>query len=70
MLPTKITFTPCPNDVRILEQAVKDKLFPNLPALVREIVGNWCADQRRDTRLHLPAHHYTQRNVDDYSDTE
>lgn len=72
MLPTsRITFSPYPNDVKVLEQAVKDKLFVNVQTLIREIVGNWCADQRRDVRLNkMPAHHYSMRNADEYSDSE
>lgn len=66
----KITFSPYPNDVKVLEQAVKDKLFVNVQTLIREIVGNWCADQRRDARLKMPAMHYSARNADDYADCE
>ena len=65
-----ITFSLYPHDIKVLEKAVKDKMFPNLPALVREIVGNWCADQRRAVRLKMPSHHYSQRNADEYSDCE
>jgi hypothetical protein len=66
----RITFTPYPNDIPLLEQAVKDKLFVSVSMLVREIVGNWACDQRRDKRLRLPAHHYTSRGADDYSEAE
>ena len=66
----KITFSPYPNDVPLLEQAVKDKLFVSVAVLVREIVGNWCADQRRDKRLTMPVHHYSTRNADCYDEVE
>lgn len=67
----KITFAPYVPDMPILEQVVKDKQFVNVQTLIREIVGNWCADQRRDVRLNkMPACHYTARNMDEYSDSE
>ena len=67
---TKYTFSAYPNDVPILEQVAKDKQFISVACLIREIVGNWCADQRRDVRVKMPAMHYTQRNVDDFTDVE
>lgn len=65
-----ITFSPYPNDVKVLDAVVKAKQFQNVQALIREIVSNWCADQRRDKRLMMPAHHYTSRGMDDYAETE
>lgn len=62
---TKYTFSAYPNDVPILEQVAKDKQFISVACLIREIVGNWCADQRRDKRLAMPAMHYTARGTDD-----
>ena len=70
MTGTKYTFSAYPNDVPILEQVAKDKPFISVAFLIREIVGNWCADQRRDKRLKLPSHHYSQRNAEDYSEVE
>lgn len=70
MTGTKYTFSAYPNDVPILEQVAKDKQFISVACLIREIVGNWCADQRRDKRLAMPAQHYTQRVVDDFADVE
>lgn len=66
----KITFSAYPNDVPILERVAKDKQFISVAFLIREIVGNWCADQRRDKRLAMSPAHYTQRNADDYSEVE
>lgn len=70
MSQTKYTFSAYPNDVPILEQVAKDKQFISVAFLIREIVGNWCADQRRDKRLRMPAHHYAQRGMDDYAEVE
>lgn len=66
----RITFSPYEPDWPILERVVKEKQFVNVQTLIREIVGNWCADQRRDVRLKMPAHHYTQRGMDDYAEVE
>ena len=70
MTGTKYTFSAYPNDVPILEQAAKAKQFVSVAFLIREIVGNWCADQRRDKRMRMSPAHYTQRNVDDYTEAE
>lgn len=59
-----MNFSPYPNDIPLLEQTAKDKGY-SVALLVREIVGNWCADQRRDRRLRMPALHYTARGTDD-----
>lgn len=64
-----MNFSPYPNDIPILEQVAKDKGY-SVSFLVREIIGNWCADQRRDKRLRMPAIHYTARGGDDYSEAE
>lgn len=44
----------------------------NVTALCREIVENAVADRRMRLRmgLEMPAHHYTARQADDYSDSE
>lgn len=70
MTPHKITFAPYDADVKLLDQEVKEKGYVSVAVLIREIVGNWCADQRRDKRLKLPSHHYSQRNAEDYSEVE
>lgn len=74
MTGTKYTFSAYPNDVPILEQVAKDKQFVSVACLIREIVGNWCADIRQARRLGkhvaMPAQHYTQRVVDDFTDVE
>lgn len=67
---TKYTFSAYPNDVPILEQIVKDQHFVSVSCLIREIVGNFCADKRRDKRLTMPAHHYSRRGADDYTEAE
>lgn len=67
---TKYTFSAYPNDVPILEKVAKDKQFISTAFLIREIVGNWCADQRRAKRLRMPAVHYTSRGADDYTEAE
>lgn len=66
----KITFAPYDADLKLLEQEVKDKQMVGLPSLVREIVGNWCVDKRRDKRLTMPVHHYSRRHADDFADVE
>lgn len=70
MTGTKYTFSAYPNDVPILEQVAKDKQFVSVAFLIREIVGNYCVDKRRDKRLTMPVHHYSRRNADDYSEAE
>lgn len=64
-----MTLTPYPHDLPILERVAKEKGY-SVAFLVREIVGNWCADRRAEKRLVMPASHYTQRVADDYSDSE
>ena len=66
----KLTFDPYPADWALLRQEVKDKGYLNESVLVREIVGNWCVDKRRDKRLTMPVHHYSRRNQDDYTEAE
>ena len=66
----RITFTPYPNDIPLLDEIAKGRGHSSVAMLIREIVGNACADARRDKRLHLPAHHYTARGMDDYSEVE
>ena len=66
----RITFTPYPNDIPLLDEIAKGRGHSSVAMLVREIVGNACADARRDKRLAMPAQHYTQRIVDDFADVE
>ena len=66
----KITFAPYGADFKLLEQEVKDQGYVSVAVLVREIVGNYCVDKRRDKRLTMPVHHYSRRNADDYSEAE
>jgi hypothetical protein len=65
----KVTFTPYPADLPILESLIRNEPGTTVAILVREIVGNWCSERRREKRLTMPAHHYTSRG-DDYADTE
>ncbi len=66
----KITFAPYDADNALLDQEVKDKGYVSVAVLVREIVGNYCVDKRRDKRLTMPVHHYSRRNADDFADVE
>jgi hypothetical protein len=66
----KLTFDPYPADWALLRQEAKDKGYVSVAVLVREIVGNYCVDKRRDKRLTMPVHHYSRRNADDFADVE
>lgn len=66
----RITFTPYPNDIPLLDEIAKGRGHSSVAMLVREIVGNACADARRDKRLAMPAMHYTARGTDDYTEAE
>ena len=66
----KITFAPYDADRAILDQEVKEKGYVSVAVLVREIVGNYCVDKRRDKRLTMPVHHYSTRNADCYDEVE
>lgn len=67
---TKVTFTPYPADMPILEALTKNEPGTTIAVLVREIVGNYCAEKRMAKRLEMPSHHYTTRSVDDYPEVE
>ena len=49
-----------PADLKILV-SVADKRHMDLDALCRDIIGNWCVEQRTQVRLAMPAHHYSAR---------
>ncbi len=66
----KIAFTPYDADWPLLKQEVKDKGLGSVSLLVKEIVSVWAVDKRKDKRLTMPAHHYSRRNHDDYTDAE
>lgn len=66
----KITFTPYPADITILEGLLSHEPGTTIPVLVREIVGNYCAEKRQAKRLAMPSHHYSTRNGDDYTESE
>ncbi len=61
----RITFVPYPADLPILEQLTHNEPGITVAVLVREIVGNYCADRRTTKRLAMEAHHYTARSGDD-----
>lgn len=65
-----VKFAPYDADWPILQQEVKEKGHVSVAVLVREIVGNYCVDKRRDKRLTMPVHHYSRRNADDFADVE
>lgn len=65
-----ITFTPYEADSALLDQEVKDKGLVSVSLLVKEIVSVWAVDKRRDKRLTMPAHHYSRRTQDDYTESE
>lgn len=64
-----MTLTPYPNDLPVLERVAKEKGY-SVAFLVREIVGNWCADRRAEKRLMMPASHYVARNSGDEWEAE
>jgi hypothetical protein len=49
-----------PADLKILV-TVADERHMDLDALCRDIIGNWCVEQRAKVRLAMPAHHYSAR---------
>lgn len=38
--------------------------------LCKQVIENYVVDRRADKRRQMPAHHYSARNADDYSDVE
>lgn len=65
-----VKFIPYDADWPLLQQEVKDKGLVSVSLLVKEIVSVWAVDKRRDKRLTMPAHHYSRRNQDDYTESE
>ena len=49
-----------PADLKILV-SVADKRHMGLDALCRDIIGNWCVEQRTQVRMAMPSHHYSAR---------
>ena len=62
---TKITFTPSPADLAILEGLTRNERGTTVAMLVREIVGNYCAEKRMAKRLEMAPQHYTNRSVEE-----
>ena len=67
---TKVTFTPYPADLPVLEALTKNEPGTTIAVLVREIVGNYCAEKRMAKRLEMAPSHYKSRSMDDYSEVE
>jgi len=65
----KITISLSEGDYLLVQEKAKQD-FTNAVSIAGQIISCWAADQRRDKRLRLPAHHYTTRNVDDFADSE
>ena len=65
----KLTISLSDGDHALLQEKAKQD-YTNAVSIAGQIISCWAADQRRDKRLRLPAHHYTSRGADDFADSE
>lgn len=65
----KLTISLSDGDYALLQEKAKQD-YTNATAIAGQIISCWAADQRRDKRLNMPAHHYTTRVIDDFSEVE
>lgn len=57
-------------DLALLQRMTRSQPDCTIATICREIIGNYCSDKRMAKRLSLPAHHYSVRHADDYSEVE